>query len=246
MSSLSPLIGVTLMGDTDFVNASVIDNNATLMDSIVSITQCTSTTRPANPWNGRWIYETDTQNVRRWSDTGAWHLLGGSGTNSSTGYVGSATDTGAHTLTMTGGSGHQQVSLHDYNFTLQNNKTYKVIEQGWIWNTGPFRDNLWHYNVGLWTNFGIGSNPGLGSGSAIHVSYKYISDAEVSQRIPYYKVMYVNTPGGSGTSVCYFRSVMDLNAADFQPSVNTTIGRSADSIGSTVSVYDMGAPGATN
>lgn len=245
MSSLSPIVGATLMGDGDFVDASVVTKNANLFDGIVSMVQCTSTTRPPHPWNGQWIYETDTQNIRRWSDTGTWHLLGGSGKASSSGYVASATDTGAHTITLSGGSGHQQVSLHDYNFTLKNNKTYKIIEQGWIWNTGSFNNTAFQFNVGLWTNFGLGSNPGLGNGSAIHVAYKYISDAEFNQRIPYYKVLYCNTPSGAGTTTCYFRSVMDLNAADFPPS-NRTIGRSADSIGSTVSVYDMGAVGTTN
>jgi len=245
MNSLSPLVGATLMGDTDFVDASIVTKNAGLFDTITSITPCTSTTRPANPWNGRWIYETDTQNIRRWSDTGFWHLLGGSGKASSSGYVTSVTDTAAHTITLSNGTGHQQVSLHDYNFTVNNGKTYKIIEQGWIWNTGSFNNTAFQYNVGLWTNFGVGSNPGLGNGSAIHVAYKYISDAEFNQRIPYYKVMYFNTPGGSGTSTCYFRSVMDLNAADFPPS-NRTIGRSADSIGSIVSLYDMGAPGTAN
>jgi len=245
MNSLSPLVGATLMGDTDFVDASIVTKNAGLFDTITSITPCTSATRPANPWNGRWIYETDTQNIRRWSDTGFWHLLGGSGKASSSGYVTSVTDTAAHTITLSNGTGHQQVSLHDYNFTVNNGKTYKIIEQGWIWNTGSFNNTAFQYNVGLWTNFGIGSNPGLGNGSAIHVAYKYISDAEFNQRIPYYKVMYFNTPSGSGTSTCYFRSVMDLNAADFPPS-NRTIGRSADSIGSIVSLYDMGAPGTAN
>lgn len=246
MSSLSPLIGATLMADTDFLDASIITKNATLLDGIVSIKQCTSTTRPTSPWNGQWIYETDTQNIRRWSSSSnVWHLLGGSGKASSSGYVSSATDTGAHTITLSNGAGHQQVSLHDYNFTVTNGKTYKVIEQGWIWNTGSFNNTAYQFNVGLWTNLGIGSNPSLGNGSAIHVAYKYISDAEYNQRIPYYKVMYFNSPAGSGTSTCYFRSVMDLNAADFPPS-NRTVGRSADSTGSIAFLYDMGAPGSAN
>lgn len=248
MSSLSSRIGVTLMDDGDFVSASVIDNNAALLDGMVSLTQCTSTTRPTSPFSGQWIYETDTQNIRRWiagAPYNVWYLLGGSGAHSSSGYIGSATDTSTHTITISQGSGHQQVSLHDYNFTLKNNKTYKVIEQGWIWNTGSFNNTAFQYNVGMWTNFNVGSNPGLTGANAVHISYKYFSDAQNGQRSPYYKVFYVNTPGGSGTSTCYFRSVMDLNAADFPPS-NRTIGRSADSIGSTVSIYDMGVPGAGN
>ena len=247
MSSKSPRVGVTLMADGDFVSSSAVDNNASLLDGFTSLTQCTSSTRPATPFDGQWIYETDTQNVRRWNAAlNVWHLWGGSGTNSSLGYVGSTTNTSAATLTMSSGSGHSQVSLHDYNFTLKNNsKIYKVIEQGWIWLTGSFNNTSYQFNVGLWTNFNIGSNPGLTGANGVHLGYRYISDCQTQQRIPYYKVFYVQTPSGAGTSVCYFRSVMDLNAADFPPS-SRVIGRSADSLGSSVSVYDMGALGVIN
>lgn len=243
MSSLSPRAGLVLMADGDFVDAGVVTTNAAKLDTITSITQCLSSSRPATPFDGQWIYETDTKNIRRWnSASNVWYLLGGNGSNSSSGYFGTASNTSAATLTIpSGSSGHSQISLHDYNFSLTNNKIYKIIEQGWIWLTGSFNNTGYKYNVGLWTNLGIGSNPGLGSSSAVHVRYTFISDPQFQQRIPYYKLFYVQTPGGSGSTTHYFRSVMDVNLADFPPA-SRTLGRSADATSpSTVHVYDMGA-----
>lgn len=64
---------------TDLVDIAVLNGNFDKIDAASGATICTSTTRPASPWNGQVIFETDTLNalVYRTSTT-SWNILGGS------------------------------------------------------------------------------------------------------------------------------------------------------------------------
>lgn len=54
--------------DVDVVD---INNNSDKVDAAAGFTICTSSTRPASPWDGQPIYETDTNLFRAWVE-GAW------------------------------------------------------------------------------------------------------------------------------------------------------------------------------
>lgn len=61
MSTLTPRLNLTLPASGDVVSRTVgFDNNWTALDSQVGITECTSLTRPASPYFGQVIFETDT------------------------------------------------------------------------------------------------------------------------------------------------------------------------------------------
>lgn len=64
---------------TDLVDIAVLNTNFDKIDAASGATICTSSTRPASPWNGQVIFETDTLNalVYRTSTT-SWNILGGS------------------------------------------------------------------------------------------------------------------------------------------------------------------------
>lgn len=54
-----------------------INSNMDLIDAAIGLTICTSTTRPATPYNGQPIYETDTKNEMYWSQSLArWVPIG--------------------------------------------------------------------------------------------------------------------------------------------------------------------------
>ena len=63
----------------DLVDVAVLNGNFDKIDAASGATVCTSTTRPATPFNGQIIFETDTLNalVYRTSTT-SWNILGGS------------------------------------------------------------------------------------------------------------------------------------------------------------------------
>jgi len=53
----------------DLVDIAVLNSNADKIDSAVGAFICTSTTRPATPWDGQVIFEKDTLNQRIWDTT---------------------------------------------------------------------------------------------------------------------------------------------------------------------------------
>ena len=56
-----------------------INDNMSKIDAAAGATVCTSGTRPSSPYNGKLIFETDTNYVRVWdSATSTWDLVGGS------------------------------------------------------------------------------------------------------------------------------------------------------------------------
>ena len=64
---------------TDLVDIAVLNGNFDKIDAASGATICTSTTRPASPWNGQVIFETDTLNALVYrTATSSWAILGGS------------------------------------------------------------------------------------------------------------------------------------------------------------------------
>ena len=64
---------------TDLVDIAVLNANADKIDAASGATICTSSTRPATPFNGQVIFETDTLNALVYrSSTTSWAILGGS------------------------------------------------------------------------------------------------------------------------------------------------------------------------
>jgi hypothetical protein len=72
-------LALTKPDGTDLVDIAVLNANADKIDTASGAFVCTSTTRPASPWNGQLIFETDTLNalVYRTSST-SWNIVGGS------------------------------------------------------------------------------------------------------------------------------------------------------------------------
>jgi len=58
--------------DVDVVD---LNNNSDKIDAAAGFTVCTSSTRPASPWDGQPIYETDTNLFKAWVE-GAWTSVG--------------------------------------------------------------------------------------------------------------------------------------------------------------------------
>lgn len=241
MSTASPRVGLTVMADSDFVNPGVIDGNATKLDQITSVTQCTSTTRPAAPFEGQHIYETDTQNFRRYDATSKlWYLLGsGPNGNGAQGLIAGFQNTAGSVLNGTGigTAGTQEISLLDYNFAVKANRVYKIIEQGWIMVGGGYTSTLANYWVELYSLSNLGVQPPLSSVNALHYIKKYYSSLKFTARVPFYKSM-IYSSGAAGT--LYMRSV--LRSAVFG---GQGIGTVADSVGTYAWIYDMGPSGSS-
>lgn len=249
MSTASPRVGLTLMQDTDFVDPFVVSQNSSKLDNITSVFPCTSSTRPATPYDGQWIYETDKQNLRRWSAAdGKWYLRGGSGVASAAGLIAQFSDGNAHQLAGTaGGANVQMISLHDYNATLQNGHTYKIVEQGWFNLSGSsYQQNHGNYvRPEFFSIYGLGSNPALSDANSLHYFFEPYQQNVNPNRRPYYKVFKFTVPGtvgiGSTTNV-YFRSVMRTDTSLYPSTVS--LGRPATTLLARSFIYDEGILGA--
>ena len=79
MATTTTKLALTKPDGTDLVDIAVLNANADKIDAASGATICTSSTRPASPFNGQVIFETDTLNalVYRLSTT-SWNILGGS------------------------------------------------------------------------------------------------------------------------------------------------------------------------
>ncbi len=51
-----------------------LNHNFYLLDMFPGVLPCTSSTRPATPWAGQIIFETDTRSLMIYNDT-FWHLI---------------------------------------------------------------------------------------------------------------------------------------------------------------------------
>jgi len=76
MATSTTKLGLTKPAYTDVVDVADLNNNADKLDAAAGFTICTSGTRPASPWSGQVIYETDTGLSLVW-DGSAWQPAGG-------------------------------------------------------------------------------------------------------------------------------------------------------------------------
>lgn len=78
MATSTTKLGLTKPAYTDVVDVADLNDNADKLDAAVGMTICTSATRPATPWSGQIIFETDTLIPYVW-DGSAWQVAGGGG-----------------------------------------------------------------------------------------------------------------------------------------------------------------------
>lgn len=244
MSSLSSRVSLTLMADADFVSAPVIDGDVTILDNVTSITQCTSSNRPGAPFEGQCIYETDTKIFRRWSSTTpGWYLIAvGTGSGGGLGLINNFSDTSSHLVAGNGTPNPNYVftSLLDYNFPVRPSWRYRIVEQGWFWETGTYNaSNTEHAPIELYSLYNIGSNPSLSStGTALHYSRIDYQNLDLGTRRNYFKKAFFDTPSSVPGNM-YVRSCLRFNNA-VGVTGSQSFGRSADAIGSYAWVYSLG------
>lgn len=75
MATSTTKLGLTKPDFVDVVDISELNDNADAIDAAVGATIVTSATRPASPWAGQIIFETDTKSVFSW-DGSAWQNVG--------------------------------------------------------------------------------------------------------------------------------------------------------------------------
>jgi hypothetical protein len=78
MATSTTKLGLIKPDYTDVVDVADLNTNADDIDAAVGFTICTSSTRPATPWTGQSIFETDTSSSFVY-DGSAWQSLGGAG-----------------------------------------------------------------------------------------------------------------------------------------------------------------------
>jgi len=76
MATSTTKLGLTKPDFVDVVDVSELNTNADAIDAAVGATIVTSATRPASPWTGQIIYETDTESTFVWTGS-AWIASGG-------------------------------------------------------------------------------------------------------------------------------------------------------------------------
>lgn len=70
MATTTSRLALTKPASSDPVDISVLNTNADKIDSAIGATTCTSGTRPSSPYNGQFIFETDTSKTYVYN--GAW------------------------------------------------------------------------------------------------------------------------------------------------------------------------------
>jgi hypothetical protein len=76
MATTTTRLGLTKPDFVDVVDISELNSNADDIDAAVGAAVVTSSTRPAVPWSGQIIFETDTNNTLVWDGT-AWEAVSG-------------------------------------------------------------------------------------------------------------------------------------------------------------------------
>ena len=74
MPTTTTRLGLTKPSSSDNVSIDQLNANADKLDAAVGTFVCTSATRPASPWNGLTIYETDTQKTYVYNAS-SWTLV---------------------------------------------------------------------------------------------------------------------------------------------------------------------------
>lgn len=78
MATTTTRLGLDKPAYADAADIAVLNQNFDDIDAAVGMRVVTSTTRPATPWNGQIIFETDTSYTLVWDSTGAaWKQIGG-------------------------------------------------------------------------------------------------------------------------------------------------------------------------
>lgn len=78
MATTTTKLALTKPDGTDLVDIAVLNANADKLDLAAGAFTCTSSTRPATPWNGQLIFETDTNNFYVYiSSSAVWLSVGG-------------------------------------------------------------------------------------------------------------------------------------------------------------------------
>ena len=75
MGSKTPKLGLELSTEAEIVDINELNDNFSRLDLQAGTRVCTSTTRPAMPWVGQTIFETDTKISRLW-DGASWLMAG--------------------------------------------------------------------------------------------------------------------------------------------------------------------------
>ena len=78
MATTTTKLGLTKPDYVDTVDIAELNTNADSIDAAAGFTICTNATRPASPWTGQSIFETDTSSSFVY-DGSAWQSLGGAG-----------------------------------------------------------------------------------------------------------------------------------------------------------------------
>lgn len=81
MATTTTRLGLDKPAYADAADIAVLNQNFDDIDAAVGMKVVTSTTRPATPWDGQLIFETDTNYTLLWDATGAaWKQIGGAAT----------------------------------------------------------------------------------------------------------------------------------------------------------------------
>lgn len=245
MSSASPRVGLTIMGDSDFVDPGIVDKNSTQLDLITSVEQALSGVRPNPAFDGQHIYETDTKNFRRYDLASAsWYLLGsGPSGGAAQGLVGTFSNATAGVVSGSGSGppNWQVATMLDYSFSVVAGRAYKIVEQGWLSITGtPANVTESTSIMEAYTLFQVGSNPALNSLNGLHYSQYWYNANKWGSRVPFYRPMNYSA---SATGTLFLRSCVRTDASFW--STTTRIGRPADTIGSYAWAFDLGPSGSS-
>ena len=76
MSTTLSRTGYVLPASTELCDVSVLNNNLQKVDAQIGFAVCTSSTRPASPYTGQVVFETDTQMLAFWTGS-AWIQFSG-------------------------------------------------------------------------------------------------------------------------------------------------------------------------
>lgn len=86
MATSTSKLGLTKPALTDNVDVTVLNTNFDEIDTAAGFSIVTSATRPASPWAGQVIFETDTGSSFVW-DGSEWQTAGGGGASGADGAI---------------------------------------------------------------------------------------------------------------------------------------------------------------
>lgn len=168
MATTTSKLGLTKPDGADLVDVAVLNTNFDKLDTSMGATICTSTTRPSTPYNGQFIYETDTANVLVYKTaTTSWTIVSGA-TVSDTAPVSAGNGSfwwdkasGKLYIYYNDGNSSQWVSAMPSDVNVQVSQNY-IINGGFdFWQrgtsfttSGTFHADRWRYQNGA-TGFAV-------------------------------------------------------------------------------------------